>query len=1127
MRKHPTLLPFILGAATLLVLTPAMGFAQLITTYAGGRIPTDGAQATTEGFGSIQSVISDRAGGFYFSATYQHRVYRVSSDGTLRIVAGTGFFGFSGDGGQARLATVNGPGGLALDGSGNLLIADTNNNRIRKVTIDGVITTVAGSAGVGFGGDGGPANAARLNSPHGIAVGAGGVLYIADTFNQRIRRVSAAGIISTIAGIGNFGFSGDGGPALNARFSSPRGVAVDANGNVVIADTFNHRVRRINADGTITTIAGNGSSNQPGDGSPATNFSLSTPSDIAVDASGNLLIATIDNNRIRKLTPAGFISTIVGSGNFGYSGDGGPALAARLAGPQAVAVDSSGNIFIADSNNYRVRKVTTGGVINTVAGNGTYSYAGDGGPAALSALNYPIGLARDSGGNLFVADYSNSRIRKITPGGVISSFVNNLTSPISVAVEPTSGNVFTADCDNRVYMATPAGGVANLFATGPWFFCSYYYNYTSSGYGGGVAASPSGNVYVADTYNSRIFRISNGTSILVAGTGQYGFAGDGGPATAARLGYPTGLALDTQGNLYIADAGNSRIRKVTPEGIISTVAGNGTYTYTGDGGPAIAAGFNTPSAVALDAGGNIFIADTYNNAIRKVTPEGIISTVAGNGVAGFSGDGGPAISAQLNAPLGLEVDASGNLFIADTNNNRIRRVGLVMTVPTLATLSTTIGGQGSTVNVTLSGTSFSNPLTINAGSGITVSNVTVVNEVSATATFTIASNATLGPHDVNVTTNLGTSGNVLFTVVAPYPDLSITSSHTGNLAAGFNATYLVSIANLGAAPTTGPTTLTDALPLGLNYVSGEGDGWSCSSAQQIVDCVNPNALPSGGTTTLNLTVAVGADAPAGFVHSPRVVAGGDLVIPNNTASDPTIVAVGAASLRFTPQNVLPGQQATVELTIPTAFPEDVSGTLVLGFLSDAINPGDDPAIQWETGGRTVTFTIPANTLQARFSSKPQPGPIGFQPGTVSGTLTINGTVQTGAVETPFSSVRTIPRQAPEIRNVQRVPMSGDSFAVALNLSSTAREVTQLTARFQLSQQVRLSCGAVPGCSVSGNSIVLDVKSMFDAWFVSDTLFGSTSRLNVPLLINRSLQGAITITLTNRFGTSNVVNVTLP
>jgi uncharacterized repeat protein (TIGR01451 family) len=531
--------------------------------------------------------------------------------------------------------------------------------------------------------------------------------------------------------------------------------------------------------------------------------------------------------------------------------------------------------------------------------------------------------------------------------------------------------------------------------------------------------------------------------------------------------------------------------------------------------------------VVVDAAGNIFIADTNNNAIRKVTPDGIISTVAGNGSAGFSGDGGAAVSAQLNAPFALALDNAGNLFIADTNNNRIRRVGFALTVPTLATLSTQIGGQGATVNVALSGTSFSNPLTINAGSGITVSNVTVVNEISATATFTIASNAPLGARDVNVTTNLGTSGSIPFTVVAPYPDLSITSSHTGILAVGFNATFLLSIANLGPAPTTGPTTVTDALPLGLNYVSGEGDGWSCSSAQQLVTCVNPNELPSGATTNLNLTVAVGGDAPAGLVHSPRVSVAGDLVIPNNTASDPTIVAVVTADLRFTPQNVLPGQQATVDLTIPAAYPYDVSGTLVLGFSSDAINPADDPAIQFETGGRTVTFTIPANTLQARFANRPQPGPIGFQPGTVSGTLTINGMLQTGAAQTPFSSIRTIPRQAPEIRGFQRVDMDGDSFAVSMNLSSTAREVTQLTVRFQLSRQVRLSCGDVPGCSVSGNAIVLDVKSMFDTWFGSDTLFGSASRLNVPLHINRSLQGAITIDLKNRFGTSNAVNVTLP
>jgi sugar lactone lactonase YvrE len=428
-------------------------------------------------------------------------------------------------------------------------------------------------------------------------------------YNNRIRKVTPAGVINTVAGNSTGGFAGDGGPAVSAQLGGPWGVAVDAAGNLYIADTNNNRIRKVTLAGVISTVAGNGTWGFAGDGGPATAAQLNSPWGIAEDGGGNIYIADMSNNRIRKVTPAGVISTVAGNGNSGFSGDGGPATSAGLNYPSGVAVDAAGNFYIADFNNNRIRKVTVGGVISTVAGNGTAGFGGDGGYATSAQLRYPYGVAVDAAGNLYIADSSNSRIRKVTSGGVIST---------------------------------------------------------------------------------------------VAGNGTYGFSGDGGPAASAGLYYPRGVLLDAGGNLFIADAYNNRIRKVTSGGVISTVAGNGAAGFSGDGGPATSAELYLACGVAVDTGGNLYIADYANSRIRKVTPAGVISTVAGNGNSGFSGDGGPATSAQIFYPTGVVVDSGGSLYIADYNNSRIRKVtppprqsiDLALTSGGAATAAT-VGGMGS------------------------------------------------------------------------------------------------------------------------------------------------------------------------------------------------------------------------------------------------------------------------------------------------------------------------------------------------------------------------------------------------------------------------------------------------
>jgi sugar lactone lactonase YvrE len=592
-------------------------------------------------------------------------IRKVDKQGIISSIAGTGICGFSGDKGPAIQAKISLPWGLALDAAGNIFFVDYGNQRIRAIDKNGIIVTVAGSGQKGYCGDGGPATKACFNYPSAIAVagsGSSAVLFIADTSNERIRQVSLkTGLITTVAGNGQQGYSGDGGPAKNASFYFPQGVAVDSRTHVLwIADTFNSAIRRVDSTGTITTFvvggfcdldvcfpvgmkidpdgnllvasdlwvlkvavpsgavtleAGVEAQGFNGDGHPALATEYGLPYDVAFDNAGNLFTVDTIGSRIREGALSQNVTTVAG----GYIGDHGPATSAFLNDPAQSAVDKNGNLYIADQFNHRIRKVTAGGTISTFAGTGFSGYSGDGGPAARASLNFPTGLTIDRQGNVFIGDWSNLVIRKVDRTGTITTFSSGFANLVSLATD-NAGNVYAMD------------------------FCEVW------------KVAP------------------DGTRTAVAGSdSKCGYNGDEIPATQALLKFPYGVAVDSHGNVYIADRSNQRVRMVDTSGIIHTIAGTGTCGFSGDGGAANAAMVCLPASVAVDGQHNVYIGDSGNLRIRVIDASGQINTLAGTGNPGYNGDGLPALRTNV-APLSVGVTLNGIVYFSDSQDYRVRIV---------------------------------------------------------------------------------------------------------------------------------------------------------------------------------------------------------------------------------------------------------------------------------------------------------------------------------------------------------------------------------------------------------------------------------------------------------------------
>ncbi|PCH67244.1 MAG: hypothetical protein COC01_06190, partial [Bacteroidetes bacterium] len=664
----------------------------------------------------------------------------------ITTIAGTDTAGFSGDGGPADSAQLYYPYGVEVDAQGNVYIADRGNQRIRKIDTAGIITTIAGTGTLGYSGDGSAATSAQIYFPYGIEVDAQGNVYIADQYNHGIRRIDTAGIITTITGTGTLGYSGDGGAATSAQLNYPSGVEVDAQGNVYIADYSNHRIRRIDTAGIIITIAGTGTGGYSGDGGAATSTQLNYPSGVEVDAQGNVYVADLSNQRIRKIDTAGIITTIAGTGTQGYSGDGGAATLAQLSSPAGVEVDAQGNVYIADQGNQRMRKIDTAGIITTIAGTGTAGYSGDGGAATSAHLFQLTGVEVDAQGNVYIADQGNNRIRKIAVCTIpdiptLTATYTNLclgdNATISVAGTDSLNSAsnlywYTDSCGGTLidsgtsvtvspiartkYYVRGEGGCVTpgtcaeitIIVVDPCPIITTIAGTGTAGYSGDggpadsaalynparVFVDAAGNIYIADYNNHRIRLIdTSGVISTIAGTGTPGFSGDGGSATTAQLNQPSGVHVDAAGNIYIADNSNNRIRFIDTSGVISTIAGTGTPGFSGDGAAAVSAQLNDPGGVVVDAAGNIYIVDGLNNRIRLIDTSGVISTIAGTGTAGFSGDGGPATSAQINYPAGVDVDLAGNIYFADWDNHRIRLIDTSGVISTFAGVGT-VGFSG-------------------------------------------------------------------------------------------------------------------------------------------------------------------------------------------------------------------------------------------------------------------------------------------------------------------------------------------------------------------------------------------------------------------------------------------------
>jgi hypothetical protein len=1001
---------------------PQLSLAQYsISTIAGGG-PNNLAKLNAS-IGYPESIAFDSTGNAYIAESYASQILEVSTAGIVTVVAGNGTVGYTGDNGPAISAALNQPEGVFVDGSGNIFIADTENSVIREVvastgniqTVVGVSYDASGGSACQSGGDGGSALGAHLCLPYSIFLDSSNNIFIADFGNSTIREVVASsGNIQTVAGTPGIPGYVDNVLATAAQLDLPGSVFVDGSGNIIIADTFNSVIRVVNPGaqpvtiagtsipaGYIKTVAGSqydsmeGSQCQlTGDGGPALSAFLCLPIGVFVDGSENIFVADYANFAIREVASAGSISTVAGTLGTDCQtyattgcGNGAAATSAQLNYPSGVTLNS-GNIYIADTEDFAVREVT-GGNIQAFAGNATEAYSGDGGLPTNAELNNPGSVFVDTSGNVFIADTNNSVIREVVAstgdiqtvagtgvagysGDGVAAATTELNFPSGVFVD-AQGNIFIADTANSAIREVVAatGNIQTVAGTPG-----------TAGYSGdggapktalldnpyGVVVDISGNIFIADTNNSAIRVVNTGNAPItiggvtipanaiqtVAGKPPTACAdpstgcGDGGAAITAYLNNPAGLFLDATDDIFIADTFDNAIREVSAStGIIQTVAGTiGVSGFAGDGASATGALLDSPYGVFIDSSNDIFIADSNNAAIREVAATtNIIQTIAGipanNGfpTAGFSGDGGPATSAELNEPSSVFVSSTGKLFIADTDNSRIRELTptpfTVTVAPSTAIVVVTALQQ---YTATVTGNS-------NAGvnwfvNGIANGNSTV-GTISTTGLFT-APAAVPSPAAVTISAvsqvDNTTTGTAQATIVAPSQTVTVTVSTNPTVTQVYTGTLQAFIA-----------TVTGTTNTAVNwYVEGsQGGDATFGTIDASGNYTAPASVPTPATIVIEAvsqadTTAIGTEqvtiiaAPSGPQGAPQTVS------PGGTAS---------YSLSLNAQTGSPSQPITLsclQSSIPTGA--------TCSFSPPTITPSHSSSVAF-----TLTVTVPASS----------------------------------------------------------------------------------------------------------------------------------------------------------------------
>jgi sugar lactone lactonase YvrE len=704
----------------------------------------------------------DSVGNVYVADYGNNRIRRITPGGVVTTLAGSLSNTSGSTDGTGTNASFNIPTGVAVDSAGNVYVADFGNHRIRKITPTGVVSTLAGSS---QGSTDGTGTNASFNYPHGVAVDSVGNVYVADQVNNRIRRITPEGVVTTLAGsLSNTSGSTDG-TGTNASFSAPRGVAVDSVGNVYVADIGNHRIRRITSTGVVTTLAGSLSNSNGSIDGTGTNSQFSNPTGVAVDSAGNVYVADQSNQRIRKITSTGVVTTLVGSSSGSADGTG---TNATFSGPTGVAVDSVGNVYVADQINHRIRRIIaktysllpyttqTGSSAITVPASTTqtlnFAVPSSSLPSTLTLAGtwvlklYAFLVSSTSSATITCQVFNGTTLLTSGTSSVIVSsmtvqlypitfiiptvnipdyleldvIVTTQSSPLTfqftapnlslietslpiTTLKPSSGLMLplASGTVNFPFVTTLAGSLSNTSGSTDGIGTNASFNIPR-----GVAVDSAGNVYVADNNNHRIRKIDTGGVVTTLAGSSAGSAN--GTGTNAGFTFPSGVAVDSAGNVFVADQLNHRIRRITPEGVVTTFAGSTSGSTDGTG---TNASFNTPFGVAVDSAGNVFVADTVNNRIRRITSAGVVTTLAGS-LSNTSGStDGTGTNARFNAPQGVAFDSAGNVYVGDTGNNRIRRITSAGVVTTLA---------GSLSNLTGSANGTGTNATFNAPRGVTV-----------------------------------------------------------------------------------------------------------------------------------------------------------------------------------------------------------------------------------------------------------------------------------------------------------------------------------------------------------------------------------------------------------------------